>query len=137
MTQTFTLIESDRSCDVPATLSDGQVRIEPAALQEALGWELKPEGLCRDAVCVPITDRAALESDAGIDLEEFANAIGYPLATDLTERVAALGVPLEDRAAQLATLEAPDFTLPDLEGVMHSLSDHLGKKVLLIAYASW
>ena len=32
---------------------------------------------------------------------------------------------------------APDFTLPDLAGHMHSLSDYRGKKVLLIAYASW
>jgi peroxiredoxin len=37
----------------------------------------------------------------------------------------------------MATLEAPDFTLPDLAGRMHTLSDHRGKKVLLIAYASW
>ena len=26
---------------------------------------------------------------------------------------------------------------PDLEGKLHSLSDHRGKKVLLVAYASW
>ncbi len=36
-----------------------------------------------------------------------------------------------------ATLEAPDFELPDLSGKMHRLSQHRGKKVLLIAYASW
>ncbi|MCH7868912.1 MAG: redoxin domain-containing protein [Myxococcales bacterium] len=38
---------------------------------------------------------------------------------------------------ELAGLAAPDFSLPDLEGTLHSLSDHRGKKVLLIAYASW
>jgi len=42
-----------------------------------------------------------------------------------------------DRAAALDSGEAPDFTLPDLDGKLHSLSDHRGKKVLLIAYASW
>ena len=32
---------------------------------------------------------------------------------------------------------APDFTLPDLEGRLHSLSEHRGKKVLLVTWASW
>jgi peroxiredoxin len=32
---------------------------------------------------------------------------------------------------------APDFTLPDLDGRMHSLSDYRGKKVFLLAWASW
>ena len=32
---------------------------------------------------------------------------------------------------------APDFSLPDLAGRLHTLSDYRGKKVLLIAYASW
>ena len=33
--------------------------------------------------------------------------------------------------------EAPEFTLPDLEGRLHSLSDHRGVKVFLVAYGSW
>ena len=32
---------------------------------------------------------------------------------------------------------APDFTLPDSTGRMHRLSDHRGKKVLLVTWASW
>jgi peroxiredoxin len=42
-----------------------------------------------------------------------------------------------DRAAALASLEAPDFALPDPTGRMHRLSDHRGKKVLLVTWASW
>lgn len=38
---------------------------------------------------------------------------------------------------RLASLEAPDFTLPDLDGRPHSLSDYRGQKILLAAYASW
>ena len=60
-----------------------------------------------------------------------------PLAVDHEEGVAYLGVPATARAAALASLEAPDFSLPDLEGRRHSLSEHRGKKVLLVAYASW
>ena len=70
-------------------------------------------------------------------MSAFAKALGRPLALDLEERSAALGTSASDLGAQLASLEAPDFTLPDLDGKLHSLSEHRGKKVLLIAYASW
>jgi hypothetical protein len=60
-----------------------------------------------------------------------------PLAVDREEAVAYLGVSAAERAAALAALEAPDFTLPDLDGRRHTLSEHRGKKVLLVAYASW
>ena len=66
-----------------------------------------------------------------------AEAVGRPVAIDLDERAAYLGVSAAERAKALASLEAPDFTLPDLDGRMHSLSQHRGKKVLLVAYASW
>ncbi len=56
---------------------------------------------------------------------------------DVDEKVAYLGVSAEERASALTSLEAPDFTLPDLEGRPHSLSEYRGKKVLLVAYASW
>ena len=47
------------------------------------------------------------------------------------------GVSAAERGARLNALEAPDFRLPDLSGAQHSLSEHRGKKVLLVAYASW
>ena len=31
-------------------------------------------------------------------------------------------------------IKAPDFTLPDQDGILHSLSDYLGKKVVLYFY---
>lgn len=60
-----------------------------------------------------------------------------PIAVDPDERVAYLGVAAGARAARLASLQAPDFSLPDLAGRTHSLSEHRGKKILLVAYASW
>lgn len=137
MSEPFTIIEHDAVHELTATLDDGHVRVEPAALERALGWTLKPEGLCREDVCVPISDRENLIREGGIDLVDFAQAVGQPLALDHGERVAALGTPAPDRAAILDTGRAPDFRLPDLDGKWHSLSDHLGKKVMLIVYASW
>jgi hypothetical protein len=66
-----------------------------------------------------------------------AEAAGRPVAMDLEARVGYLGVAAEERARRLASLEAPDFSLPDLHGRPHSLSEHRGRKVLLVAYASW
>jgi cytochrome c-type biogenesis protein len=41
------------------------------------------------------------------------------------------------RDSYISSLDAPDFTLPDANGKMHSLSDFKGKKVLLVTWASW
>jgi hypothetical protein len=88
-------------------------------------------------VCVPVRERAALVGPHGVDLAAFAAALARPLALDVEERAAALGTAAADRAGALASLEAPDFALPDLAGRLHTLSEQRGKKALLIAYASW
>ena len=133
----FELIDEGIPHDVEATVAGGRVLLSAVELGRATGWTLKPEGLCRDAVCVPVRDRAALVGAAGVDLAGFAAALGRPLALDLDEGLAALGTAAADRGAALASLEAPDFSLPDLSGRRHTLSEHRGKKALLIAYASW
>ena len=73
----------------------------------------------------------------GAALAKRAEASGRPVAVDLDERAAYLGASAAERAKALASLEAPDFTLPDLDGQRHSLSQYRGRKVLLVAYASW
>jgi hypothetical protein len=137
MAAPFQLLDGHEPVEVDATLSGDRVSIDPVSLERALGWKLRPEGLCRGALCVPVRDRAALVGSDGIDLAGFAAALGRPLALDAAERAAALGTAASERRARLLSLEAPDFTLPDLAGRLHSLSDQRGKKVLLVAYASW
>jgi hypothetical protein len=132
----FTLIDDGRAVDVEATLSRGHVFIAPAQVHDALGWQHKPEGLCRGDVCIPVRDENLVRPE-GLDLQLLADALGRPLALDADAGAAALAEPAADRSAALASLEAPDFTLPDLAGEMHTLSEHRGKKVLLVAYASW
>ena len=133
----FTLIDAGRVVPVAAAVDSGRVRLSPAGLRDALGWELKPQGLCKDERCVSLAGHADVATDAGIDLAGFAALFARPLALDIDASVAYLGTAAEERAARLASLQAPDFTLPDLGGHMHTLSGYRGKKVLLVAYASW
>ena len=137
MRDAFTILDGVRVTRVDASVDGDRVRIAAAAVHAQLGWELKPEGLCREGVCIPVRDRAALGSEDGLDLATLAELTDRPLALDLAEKCAALGSSHTSRAAALASLEAPDFELPDLHGQRHSLSEQRGKKVLLIAYASW
>jgi hypothetical protein len=136
MATTFTLIDEGRVVPITADVRGDRVLLEPADLERATGWLRKPQGLCRGEVCVPVRD-ASLDVDGRIDLLAFAAALRRPLAQDAGESAAFLGTSSGDRAEQLGSLRAPGFTLPDLDGTLHSLSDHLGKKVLLAAYASW
>jgi AhpC/TSA family protein len=133
----FTIIDDGRITQVAARVDGDRVGLSPAPLHAALGWELKPQGLCKDDRCVPVTAQQGRIDASGADLAAVAALLGRPLAIDVGERVACLGTAAADRAAQLASLAAPDFTLPDLDGRKHSLSDYRGKKVLLVAYASW
>ena len=133
----FTLIEGGRAHSLPAAIAGERVRIPAAALRSALGYELKPEGLCQGDACFPVRDRAALVAGDSLDLGELARITGRPLALDLAEGAGALGTALADRLASLRGLAAPDFTLPDFSGRRHTLSAYRGKKVLLIAYSSW
>lgn len=132
----FTIIDKGVAQECEASIEGDHVRLSIAALA-ALGWELKPEGFCKDDLCYPAPTNSDLLTGGGVDVEGFAALIGRPLALDIEERAGYLGVGGATRAAQLASLEAPDFTLPDLAGNLHSLSQYRGKKVLLATYGSW
>jgi hypothetical protein len=125
---------------VDARIHDGRVLVAPDALPAAIGWTLKPEGLCRDEVCVPVRDRDALLVDGQVDLAAAAGALRRPVVVDATDpgrAYVAIALPAEERRRALRELEAPDVTLPDLDGTPHSLSEWSGRKRLLQAFSSW
>jgi hypothetical protein len=132
-----TLLDDGRAVATEATFEGDAVRLAPAALHAALGWEVRPEGLCRGAVCLPADRHRGLVTPDGVDVGALAALLDRPLAGDRDEGVLCLGASAAERGARLASLEAPDFTLPDLDGRPHTLSAHRGRKVLLLAYASW
>ena len=105
----------------------------------ATGWKMKPEGLCRSEVCVPVPkDRDdQFVREGAVNVAEFWRHIDSPVLHDLAGDTWMLGNSAGERAKALETLEAPDFTLPDLDGKPHSLSDYLGKRVFLTTWSSW
>jgi len=103
------------------------------------GWELKPEGFCRGAVCIPVPPgrEAEFSRTTAVNVAEFWRLRGGPVLHDAERATWILGEPATARATALDSLEAPDFTLPDLDGKPHSLVDYRGKKLLLATWASW
>jgi len=106
---------------------------------EATGWVLKPEGLCKDDVCVPLPAGREQELVRGsrVNVAAFWRHLGQQVGKSDSGAAWVLARSARDRAASLRSLEAPDFSLPDPSGRMHSLSEHRGKKVLLVTWASW
>ncbi len=114
------------------------VRVGAEHLERATGWVLKPEGLCRGDVCVPVRDRGELVDDDGrVDVEAFAHALGRVVAIEAEPAVVVFGDGAAHRRAALQSLEAPDVTLPGLDGTDHRLSEWAGRKRAIVAWASW
>lgn len=134
-----TLVDELGSRDMPGDVIAGRLLAEPSAFAAATGWELKPEGLCRDDVCVPVRDRAALSGPAGelLDVVAVAEALGRIHVADPARRVVALGDRADIVSERMQELEAPAFTLPDLDGRPTSLADFDRRKRLLLAWSSW
>jgi hypothetical protein len=106
-----------------------------ADAERATGWTLKPEGMCRDQLCVPLPATAVKGGD--VDVAAFWTKLGGPVVGAENGEVWALGAPAVERNAALEGLEAPDFTLPDVDGTPRTLSQLRGKKVFLATWASW
>jgi len=111
------------------------LEVEPAAFEAATGWAIKPEGACRGDVCVPLPDD--VRADGGsLRLDVLAERLGAPLVHDEQRGRYALG-PSTVSGRALATAEAPELELPDANGNPFRLSSLRGRKVLLVAWASW
>lgn len=135
-----TLLTDHAELTLPkARAADEDLWIDAGDLEAATGWTLKPEGFCQGDVCVPIPpkQRAELLDDAAVNTAAFWRHLGHPVVHDEARSTWVFGTRAADRASSLAALEAPDFALPDINGHMHSLSEHRGKKVFLVTWASW
>ncbi len=127
----------------------GQLWITTADLARATRFEVKPQGVCREELCFPLPkarkqeflrkgERKNGESKNNdlFNLTAFAALVHQPVAHDTALSTWYFGL-RSDQRQTLSSLRAPDFTLPDMEGKLHSLSSLRGKKVFLVTWASW
>ena len=138
---TATILLPDRTVAVTGEADAEALWLVPDELARAGGWELKPEGLCRGSLCVPVPPGASWVrgrgADARVDLVGLSRHMGQPVAASPERAAWSIGEAADDAADRLRSLDAPDFTLPDLDGRMHALSSFRGRKVFLLAWASW
>ena len=122
--------------------ADGQVHELPGAdgivpsemLAAATGWAVKPEGLCRGDVCVPLLGRS-VPATGPVVLTVWAEALGLLAATDAD--VFAVVPSGTARANALRERLAPPLELRDVHGEPVSLDDLAGRKRVLTTWASW
>ena len=107
-------------------------KVPRSEFEAGTGWRLKPEGACRGSVCIPLSRPAA----DPVDVARVANDIGMPLVAAPEFGLWSLG-PASIGSRALASAEAPDLRLPDLNGNEFRLSSLRGQKVLLYAWAPY
>lgn len=103
------------------------------AFADATGWVAKPEGMCKGDSCVPVS--GAIGADGTFDVAAVADQLGMALVADDSAGVWALGPDSGGRALSTATV--PPIELPDIDGNPFNLAAMHGRKVLLVAWASW
>ena len=139
-----TVLYNDQVIDVAETLADpNDLWVLPEDLPRINGFELKPEGACFGALCVPVlqdrdSELFVTRSGQGwFNVTELARKLEQAFVFDADHQVWSFGqIPLTRREF-LRLGMAPDFELPNRDGEMVRLSDFRGKKVLLLTWASW
>jgi hypothetical protein len=138
-----TILSSNGTAAIEGARSDSANLWVPVAELRKLGWELRPEGVCRGDLCVPIPrgrERDFVHEDGGVrrfNVSALAELRRQPMVRTGADDVFAIGEASSDRADLLRGGIAPDFALPDLSGRVHRLSQYRGRKVFLVSWASW
>lgn len=134
MSSTTILYDDRISEGIDASADGAHLWLTAADLTRATGWKVEPEGLCRGDACVR-TQPAWSDAQGRVDLAAFTSYMGQPMIRD--GEAFAFGESLSVRRDSLFSLEAPDFTLPDIDGKLHRLSDFRGKKVFMYSWGSY
>ena len=103
-------------------------------LRRATGWDIKPEGACRGDSCVPLPG-FEVGADGTVDVRGFAERMDMPLVRDEAHGLWALGPRGGGRVLDDVVL--PEIALPDFDGRTFEVASLRGRKVLLLAWASW
>ena len=137
MTQGLVVKKDGETMAVEVVSNFGEFAVSLADFARATGWQLKPQGLCIDEICVPVREANRLTDGTSIDIVEFARVTQQNIVFNRQRQVAALGEGADSRSDSMSSLLAPDFKLPDIHGRQVSFSDFNRRKRLLLAWSSW
>ena len=131
-----TVLYDGRAIVLTRVTADGDALwIQKADLPAINGFELKPQGACRDEICIPIP--RPMMNGSRFNLSAFAQRVGQRVVADPAMRVWSFGEIPVVRGAFLESRQSPDFAVPDRKGRLIRLSQFRGKKVLVVTWASW
>ena len=146
-TRKAVVIYDDKATDLAAAklaaAKPNDLWITLADLKAATGFVNKPQGVCREELCFPLPKKRSAEflqtqsKTTWFNLTEFARLLKQPVAHDAERAAWYFGQRPDVQNSYTQNFQAPNFTLPDKNGKLHSLSDFRGRKVLIVTWASW
>ena len=132
-----TVLYDERVAAVADARVDGdRLWMSATSLEQATGWKLEPQGLCRGETCVP-TQTGWVDNEGAVDLSAVAQHLGQPVVRNSASNVWSFGESVNARRDQMMSVQAPDFSLPDLDGTQRTLAEFRGKKVFLFSWGSY
>jgi hypothetical protein len=131
---TTTVLYGDRSVALDKIQPDPKdLWVRKADLPKINDFEVKPQGACREDLCIPIPKE--LTKGEYFNLTGFARKIGEVVVNE--SNVWSLGEVPVLRGSFTNSRIAPDFAVADRQGKIIHLNDFRGKKVLVVTWASW
>jgi hypothetical protein len=103
--------------------------VNPDTFCRATGWEIKAEGACKGEVCITLPEH-------DFDLVSTTERLGMAVVHDQDLGLWAIG-PETVGGRALATAQAPELVLLDIDGNEFRLSSLRDRKVVLISWAPY
>ncbi len=134
-----TLLIDDKATICNANVKNNELWINQEELEKTTGWSLKAEGFCQGNTCIPYpkTETENFVQGSEVNVSSFWTLMDKPILHDKSGDTWMLGTSHKERLGALNSLQAPNFSLPDLEGKQHTLSDYKGKRIFLTTWSSW
>lgn len=133
-TSTATILYQDRAITVARVRAEGnELWVRGADLPAMNGFTLKPQGACREDICIPVPK--SMRQGEWFQLTGFARKTSQAVVHEAG--VWSFGEIPNLRGSFLSSRIAPDFAVPDRKARVVHLSDFRGKKGLVVTWASW
>ena len=136
-----TVLCAGKMFELKQALTASDLWVTPEDLTRINGFEIKPEGACFEALCIPLEKDSGLLKTEGsqqwFNLTGFAALLEQPFVSDLANKVWSFGEVPGNRDSMIGDGEAPDFEVLDRAGKVVRMSDYKGKKALIMTWSSW